>query len=102
MTTEIIADPIILAILAGALGGLIRSIFGWASGKDSGESFDPKKALASIIRATIGGAVIVFGITQADSSIVLSPLVAFFTALSTGATVDLLWHNTNTIIENRK
>jgi len=70
---------LLLAIFAGLLGGIVRSVLGWAKTE---EPFDPLKFIKSLIRAAIGGAVFGFGIG-------LDPISTFFAAITT----DVLWHD---------
>jgi len=55
---ELLMEPLVMAILAGALGGLFRSILGFLGEREPEESFDLKKCVKSILRAVIGGAIL--------------------------------------------
>jgi len=79
---------IIVPIIAGIFGGIVRFILGWAKNE---EWIDWKKALKSIVRATIGGAL--FGyyfILPTGIDIFSAALLIIFSAI----TIDVLWHDT--------
>lgn len=77
-------------IIAGALGGIIRAVFGWAS-KDEIEPIDKVKLLKSVIRALIGGAILGYGLisTLPEAPGWLTLISTFFAAIGT----DVLWHD---------
>jgi fluoride ion exporter CrcB/FEX len=72
---------LLFVILAGAFGGLVRSVLGWAQ-QDKPEAFDWQKFLKSVVRATIGGAVFAYGLG-------LEPIATFFAAIG----IDVLAHD---------
>jgi uncharacterized membrane protein YfcA len=76
-------------IIAGALGGFVRSVFGWSS-KDDSEPIDKIKVLKSMIRAVIGGAIFGFtAISTLPDAGFLAIIGTFFAAIGT----DVLWHD---------
>lgn len=72
--------PIVWVIAAGALGGVARSVVGWAC---QDEDADAKKFLKSLVRAIIGGAIFAYSLGLTD------PVAVFFAAIAT----DVLWHD---------
>ena len=63
-------DTLILALIIGIFGGALSAVLGWL---DSAESFDPKKFVSGLIRASIGGLglAVIFPIDQGTASLVL-------------------------------
>jgi len=80
-----------MIILAGALGGLFRSILGFLGEREPEEPFDPKKCVKSILRATIGGAILGY-------SLELDPKSVFFVSF----TVDVASKNVWDLIKLKK
>ena len=86
-------DPIIYVVIAGALGGLLRSIFGYAGEAENTESFDPVKAGKSILRAIIGGGLIGYalflsGVVPVGMSLAA---VAFFSGMAADVSSKNIW-----------
>lgn len=77
-------EEIWLVILAGVLGGATRSIFGFLGEAEPDESFSVKKAVKSILRATIGGGVLAYFLA-------LDPKGTFFAAFVTDFTSKAVW-----------
>jgi len=77
-------NPIILLILAGALGGLCRSILGWLGEREPDEPFSVKKCIKSILRATIGGAILGYWLG-------LDPKGTFFAAFAADLSSKNVW-----------
>ncbi|MHA1470389.1 MAG: hypothetical protein ACTSSP_07490 [Candidatus Asgardarchaeia archaeon] len=85
-------DPMIYIwiIIAGALGGAVRSLLGWAS-KDEYEPFNKIKFLKSVIRAVIGGAIFGYSVISTLPEVpgFLTMVGTFFAAIGT----DVIWHD---------
>jgi len=81
-------DPIVILVVVGAIGGLVRSLLGFSQQADANETFSAKKLIASILRAAIAGSFLVYSTLEipADPSAKFY-LSAFF--LSIGAEVAL-------------
>ena len=84
-------EAIWVIILAGILGGGARSILGFLGEAEPDESFSYKKAVKSILRATIGGGILAYFLT-------LDPKGTFFAAF----TVDFASKNVWDIIQEKK
>ncbi len=68
-------DIFVLEIgLAAALGAICTALLGWT---ESGEPFDVRKFMSSVIRAIIGGAAIAIAFDYSSASGPLSYLIAF-------------------------
>lgn len=60
-------EPILVLLIVGALGGLLRSFLGYNTQADPGESFDYIKMLKSLLRASILGASVVMVLMKPDT-----------------------------------
>ncbi len=76
-------EPIILLLIIGAFGGIVRSILGYNTQSDEGESFNYMKAFQSVLRASIVGAFVVYSTIQitGESVTTVVYVLAFFTAI---------------------
>ena len=82
-------EELFVALAAGALGGIVRSIWGWAANAyPSGDKFDFVRLAKSVARAVIGGAVFAFGLG-------LDPVSTFFAAFS----ADILWKEGSQVVD---
>lgn len=80
-------EPILILLIIGATGGIVRSIIGYETQSDFDETFDYKKALKSVVRAAVIGSFIVIGTTSLTNSEITTAtyITAFF--ISMGADV---------------
>lgn len=85
-----VLDALTIAIIGGLVGGIIRSILGWAS-QEPPEPFNGMKMLKSMIRAAIGGIIIVYGLIVAGTS--LTFIGAIIIAITGGTGTDVIWHD---------
>jgi len=78
-------EPIIMLLLIGAFGGLVRSILGYETQSDAGEAFDIRKTMKSMTRAALAGTMAVMGIATLTGSEITTTtyLTAFFIAIGT-------------------
>ena len=74
-------QPIIIVVLIGALGGLVRAFLGYKVQSDTNEKFDWIKMLKSMIRAAIAGAIIVYNTVDVSNPSVNLYIGAFFTSV---------------------
>ncbi len=76
-------EPIILLLIIGAFGGIVRSILGYNTQSDESESFNYMKAFQSVLRASIVGAFVVYSTIQLTGEPVTTVVyvLAFFTAI---------------------
>jgi fluoride ion exporter CrcB/FEX len=76
-------EPLIILLVVGAIGGIVRSIIGYEAQSDIDERFDYKKALKSVIRAAVIGSFIVIGTTSLTNSEITTAtyITAFFIAM---------------------
>ncbi len=74
---------LLLLLIATIFGAVLSAVLGWT---ESGNAFDAKKFLPSIIRASIAAAVVSVGINYADIPITLMIYIgAFLTGLGIDA-----------------
>lgn len=66
-------DPIFIILGAGILGGLVRSLVGWAAHAETNEDVDAMKTLKSVIRASATGLIVAY-------TLQLDPMATFFAA----------------------
>lgn len=52
-------DPFIVALVVAALGGVLSAVLGWLGGT---EPFETRKFVYGVVRAAVGGAVLVFAL----------------------------------------
>ncbi len=78
-------EQIIILLLIGAFGGLVRSILGYETQSDIGEPFNIRKTLKSVVRASLAGTMAVMGIATATGLTITTAtyLTAFFLAIGT-------------------
>jgi len=86
-------DPIFYVVIAGAIGGFLRSVFGYAGEAENTESFNPIKAGKSVLRAVIGGGLIGYalflsGVLPVGMSLAA---VAFFSGMAADVSSKNLW-----------
>lgn len=76
-------EPIVLLLIIGAFGGIVRSILGYNTQSDEGESFNYMKAFQSVLRAAIVGAFVVYSTIQLTGEPITTAVyvLAFFTAI---------------------
>jgi len=75
-------EPLVILLAIGAAGGAVRSILGYKTQADTGESFDVVKFIKSIVRASIAGAALVYTTTDITAGVTTATYVsAFFTAI---------------------
>jgi fluoride ion exporter CrcB/FEX len=76
-------EPIIILLLIGAFGGIIRCILGYTTQADPGESFNYIKAIQTVLRAALVGSFIVWSTIQLTGEPVTTAVyvLAFFTAI---------------------
>lgn len=75
-------EPILILVLVGASGGLIRSLIGFMNQADEGEKFNWKKLVASVLRASIAGSLLVYQTVEVTESIEVGTYIgAFFTSM---------------------
>jgi len=60
-------EPILILLIVGALGGLLRSFLGYNTQADDKESFDYMKMLKSMVRASLVGAAVVMVLMKPDT-----------------------------------
>lgn len=60
-------EPILVLLIVGALGGLIRCFLGYETQADDGETFNYMKMLKSLVRASILGASVVMVLMKPDT-----------------------------------
>lgn len=77
-------EEILLVILAGVLGGAARSVLGFLGEAEPDESFSYKKAVKSILRAVIGGAILAYFLA-------LDPKGTFFAAFMADLASKNVW-----------
>ncbi|MCL6577985.1 MAG: hypothetical protein K6T73_01180 [Candidatus Bathyarchaeota archaeon] len=75
-------EPILILVLVGALGGAIRSILGFSTQSDVGESFNWLKLIKSVVRAAVAGSFLVYSTVDVSSSVGIKMYIgAFFTSM---------------------
>ena len=84
-------NEFIIILVAAILGSVVRVIFGFLGEAEPDEPFSWKKALRSIVRGVIGGAVI--GTYAFYTQTITSPLGVFLAAFTGAITVDLIVKN---------
>ena len=60
-------EPILILLIVGALGGLLRSFLGYNTQADDNESFDYMKMFKSMLRASLVGAAVVMVLMKPDT-----------------------------------
>jgi len=60
-------EPILILLIIGALGGLVRSFLGYNTQADTDESFDYMKMFKSMLRASLVGAAVVMVLIKPDT-----------------------------------
>lgn len=90
-------DPIIILLIIGAFGGMVRSILGYETQADEGEQFDIMKAAKSIIRGAIGGTVVVMGMATIFNSPITTTtyITAFLAAVGADVIMKELYGTVN-------
>jgi len=81
----------IIILAAAILGSVVRVIFGFLGEAEPNEDFSWKKALRSIVRGVIGGAVI--GVYCFYTQLITNPLGVFLATFTGAITVDLIVKN---------
>ena len=78
-------DQILILLLIGAFGGLIRSILGFKNQSDDGESFNIIKTLKSVIRASLAGSMTIMTISNLTNTEITTAtyMSAFLIAIGT-------------------
>jgi len=76
-------EPIVILLLVGALGGIVRSVLGYNTQSDEGESFNYMKMFQSILRAALVGSFLVYSTIELTGETVTTAtyVLAFFTAI---------------------
>lgn len=75
-------EAIVILVLIGALGGLIRAILGYNVQSDAGEKFDWFKLIRSMLRAAIAGSLLVYNTIDITPDIGTKIYIgAFFTSM---------------------
>lgn len=76
-------EPIVLILIIGAFGGIVRSILGYNTQAYDGESFDYMKMFQSILRAALVGSFLVYTTIELTGETVTTAtyVLAFFTAI---------------------
>lgn len=82
-------DPIIILLLVGAIGGVVRAILGYQTQSDEGETFSYWKASKSVLRGAIGGTALVLGMNTLLNSPITTVTYATAFLASVGADVIL-------------
>ena len=85
---------VLLVALLACTGGIVSSLLGWL---DSGETFVPRKFMASVVRALIAGILFTIGYTFANGISILD----LFTAFLGGAGIDVLGNRISGSIKAR-
>ena len=80
-------EPILVILVIGAVGGIVRAVLGYQQQSDEKETFNYVKAGKSMVRAAVIGAFLVFGSTAVTGTEINTGtyIMAFF--LSVGADV---------------
>ncbi len=80
-------EPIVIVLLIGATGGIVRALLGYQEQAEENENFDYGKMGRSMVRAAIVGAFVVYGSTSITGTEINmgTYIMAFF--LSVGADV---------------
>ena len=60
-------EPILVLLIVGALGGLVRSFLGYNAQAEENESFNYMKMLKSMLRASLVGAALVMVLMKPDT-----------------------------------
>ena len=78
-------EPIILLLVIGAIGGIVRTYLGYETQSDEGEVFDYNKAAKSIIRGALLGTSLVMGATYLTQGEITTQtyVLALFVAIGT-------------------
>jgi len=75
-------EPIVLLVLVGAFGGIVRSLLGYQMQAPEGEKFNVLKMIKSMIRAAVAGAFLVYNTVEITPDIGAKLyLGAFFTSM---------------------
>ena len=74
-------QPIIIVVIIGAIGGLVRAFLGYKVQSDANEKFDWIKMVKSMIRAAIAGALIVYNTVDISNPSIQLYIGAFFTSV---------------------
>lgn len=72
---------LLIVVLVGALGGMVRSILGYFTQSDEGENFNWKKFMFSVLRASIGGSFLVYSTIDLSNINFGTYFVAFFNSV---------------------
>ena len=80
-------EPILIVVIIGAIGGIIRSYLGYEQQSDETETFDKKKMVKSVVRAALVGAFIVYGSTAITGTEINTGTYIMALFLSVGADV---------------
>lgn len=75
----------IYTVIAGVVGGVLRSILGYA---EQEEEFNWKKSLKSLIRAGVGGIALAVGL-----GITVIDIQTFLIVVLACAGIDTVWHD---------
>lgn len=75
-------EAIVILVLVGALGGLVRAILGYNVQSETGEKFDWFKLIKSTLRAAIAGSFLVYSTVDITPDIGTKVYIgAFFTSM---------------------
>jgi hypothetical protein len=75
-------EPILILVGVGAVGGIVRSIIGYLTLAEAGETYSWKKLVSSILRAAIAGGAVVYMTTDVSTVPTISIYIgAFFSSI---------------------
>lgn len=76
-------EPILILLVIGVIGGVVRSVLGYQNQADPGENFNYVKMAQSALRAAIVGTSVVLGATALTNSPMTTAtyIMAFMTAV---------------------
>jgi len=77
-------DPVVIVLLAGALGAALRCVLGYLGEAEEKEGFDAKKLAKTLARGIVGGVILVYFLS-------LDPKAAFFTAFLADVASKNVW-----------
>jgi len=93
-------NELLAIVLAAVLGSVARVIFGYLGEAEPGEPFIWGKALRSIVRGVIGGAVV--GAYCYYTKVITDPVGVFLATFFSSISLDLLMKNVSDSLRSKK
>jgi len=90
-------EPIIILMIVGAIGGLVRAILGFQMQSPPNEKFHWVKLVKTIIRSAVGGAFIVYNMVDVSEPTTKLYIGAFFTSVGADVVMKEIYGTTKKV-----